>query len=152
MLRGNLWKTQGKHRCCVGSNWKRTENYGFDVEAIENITKTHVFNGNLLKTQGKHKFCVGSYCKRKANTGFALEPIENTKNTQVLRGNLWRDAVTPRDASRSGDQKHMIVWSHLLITIVFVCWVFSFLIKVFGFICFVVICSFVFSSIFNVFW
>ena len=105
MLQWNLWKTQGKHTCCmgtcgkrkentgvalepmekatktivccVGTDWKHKENIGFEWEPIENTLKTQLLRRNLLKTQGKYECCVETYGKQMEKLGFALEPIEN---------------------------------------------------------------------------
>ena len=77
MLRWNLWKTQDKYECCVGTNRKRKENISVVWKPIENSRRTQVLRGNLFKTQGKQQFCVGTYRKRMENTGLAQEPMEN---------------------------------------------------------------------------
>ena len=46
VVRGNLWKNQGKHRCRVGTYGKRKENMG----VVGNVRKTLGERGNLLKT------------------------------------------------------------------------------------------------------
>ena len=60
VLRGNRWKTQGKHECCVGTDGKQI--------------KAHVLHGNLWKTT--------------ENTSVTLEPNENAWKTLGLRDNL----------------------------------------------------------------
>ena len=57
VLRGNLWKTQGKHMFRVGTYEK----------------------------QGKHLCCVGAYQKKYENISFVLEQMENKMKTNVLR-------------------------------------------------------------------
>ena len=62
VLRGNLYKTTGKRKFCIGTDWKHKKQ---NVSALTNG-------------------------KRKENTSVALEPIENTWETQMLRGNQWK--------------------------------------------------------------
>ena len=60
VLRGHLWKTHGKHTCCVNTYGKRNENTGVALEFIENAKKTRALRVNPWKTQGKHMGCVGT--------------------------------------------------------------------------------------------
>ena len=50
ILCGRLWKTQRKHRLCVGTYGKRKEHIGFVWEPIENARKTLVLRCNQWKT------------------------------------------------------------------------------------------------------
>ena len=117
VLRRNILKTQGKHRFCVGTYWKRKENYrvarepiknakkntGIALKHMENAMETHVLRWNhykrrentgvawnWLKTQWKHLFCVGTYGKHKENKCVASEPKENETKIQMLLTNLWQ--------------------------------------------------------------
>ena len=82
--------TQGKHKCCVGTYGKQSENQSVAWEPIENIRETQVLRRNQWKTQGELRFCFGTYGQRNENICFVLEPIANGKKTQVLHGNLWK--------------------------------------------------------------
>ena len=75
VLRGSLWTTQGKHRCCVRTYVKREGKHKCCVGTYRKQNEIQVLRGNLLKTQGKH-------------THVLREPIENARKTTVLRGNL----------------------------------------------------------------
>ena len=79
VLRWNLWKTQRKHKCCVGTYRKRKENRRSALEPMENERKTQVLRWNQWKRQENTR--LGAYGKRKENTGFAWEPMENARNT-----------------------------------------------------------------------
>ena len=57
VLRKNLWKTNGKHMCCVGFVRERNGNTGVAFEVIGNASETLVLLGNIYK--------------RKENIGFA---------------------------------------------------------------------------------